>query len=74
MKFLLKYIIVMIIYQNTNAQLCSDPLITSWIQSSGTATSGSAKGLAANVQTVAYDTNFVYIYASGIPSYRFIYI
>ena len=52
-------------------QTCTDALITSWVKSTGTATSGKASGIAANVQTIAYDTNYVYILASGIPSYRY---
>ena len=49
---------------------CSDALINSWTKSSGTASSGSASGIISNVQTIAYDSSYVYIRSSGIPSYR----
>ena len=31
---------------------------------------GNGSAYLANVQTIAYDTSYVYIQASGIPSYR----
>lgn len=62
--------ISLLFFNGSSCQSCSDPLINSWIKSTGSATSGSASGLSANVQTIAYDSNYVYIYASGIPSYR----
>jgi len=48
----------------------TDPLITSWVQSCGLAASGSAKGLLTNILKIGYDTNYVYIQSTGIPSYR----
>jgi hypothetical protein len=73
MNYSVKYFLVLVslILFNQSSQSCSDPLITSWIKSTGSAKNGSAKGLPADVQTIAYDTNYVYIYASGIPSYRY---
>ena len=51
------------------ATVVTDPLITSWIQCTGYG-AGNGSAYLANVQTVAYDSSYIYIKASGIPSYR----
>ena len=35
---------------------------------------GNGSAYLANVQTIAYDTNYVYIQSTGIPSYRYKFI
>ena len=52
------------------SQSVTDPLITSWVQSCGLAASGSASGILTNVISIAYDTSYVYIKSTGVPSYR----
>ena len=69
--FLLAYIVEFIILnQCTYAASVTDPIITSWVQSCGMASSGSAKGILTNVLKISYDSTNVYIQATGIPSYR----
>ena len=58
------------VIQHSHSQNVTDPLITSWIKSSGLAASGSGKGLLTNVLKIGYDSNYVYIQSTGIPSYR----
>jgi len=56
--------------QYAQLQSVTDPLITSWVKFSGLATSGSASGILTNVISIAYDTSYVYIKSTGVPSYR----
>ena len=58
------------VIQHSHSQNVTDPLITSWIKSCGLAASGSGKGLLTNVIKTGYDSNYVYIQSTGIPSYR----
>ena len=73
MKLLFSLINIFCIIKFVRLQNVTDPLITLWVKSSGFATSGSASGILTNVLTIGYDTNYVYIHSTGVPSYRYFF-
>ena len=70
--FLLALIELICLNRFGQSTTVTDPIITSWVQSCGLASSGSAKGILTNVLKIGYDSNNVYIQSTGVPSYRFV--
>jgi hypothetical protein len=46
----------------------SDPLLTSWVRCTGYGL-GNGSAVLANVQKIMYSSDYVYVYASGVPGY-----